>query len=119
MRAQGDKDVPFLLVESLNRHQFFFFFMEKVPFPLGTPQLTFPCVIQAVVGTVAHPALMDLHFPLEPKKGVGEVFWWDCVHNTNGTLNSHLGPLRLTVSALINKQITLIFPREGNLKEGF
>lgn len=96
------------------------FYGKKIPFPLDTPQLTLPCVIQAVAGTVAHPALMDLHFPLEPKKGVGEVFEWNSVQNiTSGTLNSHLGPLGLTVYALINKQITVIFPREGCLKEGF
>lgn len=75
---------------------------------------------QAVVGPVAHSALMDLHFPLEPGKGVGEVFEWDCVQNiTSETLNSHLGPLGLIVYASINKQITVIFPREGYLKEGF
>lgn len=37
------------------------------------------------MGTVEHSALMDLDFPLEPKKGMGEVFEWDCVQsNTRG-----------------------------------
>lgn len=75
---------------------------------------------QAVVGTVAHPALMDLHFSLEPRKVVGEVFEWDCVQNiTSETLHSHLGPRGLIVYASINKQITVAFPREDYLGEGF
>lgn len=72
------------------------------------------------MGTAAHPALMDLHFSLEPRKGVREVFKCDCVQNiTSETLHSHLSPLGLIVYASINKQITVIFPREGYLKEGF
>lgn len=87
-----------------------------MPFCLDTPQVTLSCVL----GTVAHPALMDLHFSLEPRRGVGEVFEWDCVQSiTSEALNSHLGPLGLIVYASTNKQITVIFPREGYLEEGF
>lgn len=105
--------MTFLQVKSLNRHHLW----KKIPFPHDIPQLTLHCVIQAVVGTVAHPALMDLRFLLEPKKGVGEVFEWDSVPNiTSGTLNSHLGPLGLTVYALINKQITVVLPQRRLFK---
>lgn len=93
-----------------------------MPFPLDTPQLTLSYVVQSsgCRRTVAHSSLMDLHFSLEPRKGVGEVFDWDCVQNiTSETLHSHLGPLGLIVYASINKQITVIFPREGYLKGGF
>lgn len=78
------------------------------------------CRAQALVGTVAHSALMDLIFSLGHKKEMGEAFEWDCVQgNTRGAPNSRHGLPGLTECASRNKQITVTFPREGYLSEGF
>lgn len=48
MSAQGDEDVTFFQVKSLNCLQFFFlFYGKKLPFPLNTPQLTLPYIMQS------------------------------------------------------------------------
>lgn len=48
MSAQGDDDVTFFQVKSLNCFQFFLlFYGKKMPFSLDTPQLTPPYVMQS------------------------------------------------------------------------